>query len=244
MGGEALTPFAPAGITKYYNVYGPTECTIFTTSYPMSRYEEDVPIGKPLYNMKLYVVDGCGRRVPAGVPGELWISGYQVSRGYLNRPEKTAESYSENPFSDAEGYRRAYHTGDIVRFLPDGNIQFIGRRDGQVKIRGFRIELTEVEGVIREFGGIRDVTVAAFDEAGGGKFIAAYVVSDDPVDIGALHAFIRERKPPYLVPAVTMQIDQIPLTQNHKVNKRALPVPKKEAEEIVRPKDDGSAEDL
>lgn len=235
MGGEALTPFAPAGDTKYYNVYGPTECTILTTAYGLERYEEDVPIGKALANMKLYVVDGCGRRVPAGVPGELWITGYQVSRGYLNRPEKTAEAYSENPFSDAQGYRRAYHTGDIVRFLSDGNIQFIGRRDGQVKIRGFRIELTEVEEIIRKFPGIVDATVAAFDEPGGGKYIAAYVVAPEPVDVEALNAFIEESKPPYMVPAVTMQIEKIPLNQNQKVDRKALPVPQRKKEELTDP---------
>lgn len=235
MGGEALTPFAPVGATKYYNVYGPTECTIFTTAYPMERYEEDVPIGKALSNMKLYVVDGCGRRVPAGVPGELWIAGWQVSRGYLNRPEKTSEAYSSNPFSGAEGYRRVYHTGDIVRFLPDGNIQFIGRRDGQVKIRGFRIELTEVEEIIRKFPGIQDATVAAFDEPGGGKYIAAYVVAGEPVDVEALNAFIEESKPPYMVPAVTMQIEKIPLNQNQKVDKKALPKPERKKEKLTEP---------
>lgn len=235
MGGEALTPFAPGGDTRYYNVYGPTECTIFTTSYPLERYEEEFPIGKPLSNMKLYVVDGCGRRVPAGVPGELWVTGVQVSRGYLNRPEKTAESYSENPFSHAEGYRRAYHTGDIVRFLPDGNLQFIGRRDGQVKIRGFRIELTEVEEIIRKFPGISDATVAAFDEPGGGKYIAAYVVSPGQVDVEALEAFILESKPPYMVPAVTMQIDKIPLNQNQKVDRKSLPMPERRKEEHKEP---------
>ena len=235
MGGEALTPFEPVGDTRYYNVYGPTECTIFTTAYPLERYEEEFPIGKPLSNMKVYVVDSCGRRVPTGVPGELWITGYQVSRGYLNRPEKTAESYSENPFSDAEGYRRAYHTGDIVRFLPNGNIQFIGRRDGQVKIRGFRIELTEVEEVIRKFPGISDATVVAFDEPGGGKYIAAYVVAAMQVDVEAMNAFIRESKPPYMVPAVTMQIDRIPLNQNQKVDKKALPKPQRKKEEWKEP---------
>ncbi len=235
MGGEALTPFAPAGDTKYYNVYGPTECTILSTAYCLERYEEEFPIGKPLSNLKLYVVDSCGRRVPAGVPGELWISGYQVSRGYLNRPEKTAESYSENPFSDAEGFRRAYHTGDIVRFLPNGNIQFIGRRDGQVKIRGFRIELTEVEEIIRKFPGISDATVVAFDEPGGGKYIAAYVVAAVQVDVEAMNAFIMESKPPYMVPAVTMQIDKIPLNQNQKVDKKALPMPQRKKEERKEP---------
>ena len=236
MGGEALVPFAPEGSTEYFNVYGPTECTIFTTAYPLHEYEEEPPIGKALSNLKLYILDSSGRRVPVGVPGELCISGVQVSRGYLNRPEKTEEAYSENPFCNLEGYGRMYHTGDIVRFLPDGNIQFIGRRDGQVKIRGFRIELTEVEEIIRRFPGIQDAAVAAFDEPSGGKYIAAYVVSDHTVDVEALNAFIEESKPPYMVPAVTMQIDRIPLNQNQKVNKRALPVPERKQEEMVLPK--------
>ena len=125
-----------------------------------------------------------------------------------------------------------------MRFLPDGTIDFIGRNDGQVKIRGFRIELSEVERVIRQFPGIKDATVADFDTVGGGKFLAAYVVSDEAVDVDALNAFILERKPPYMVPAVTMQIDRIPLNQNQKVNKRALPVPEKKAEEIIAPKNE------
>ena len=235
MGGEALAPFAPEGSTHYLNVYGPTECTILTTTYPFEKYEEDLPIGKPLPNVKLYIVDKQGRRVPVGVPGELCISGVHVSRGYLNRPEKTAEVYADNPYSDLPEYGRIYHTGDIVRYLPDGNIQFIGRRDGQVKIRGFRIELTEVEEIIRRFPGIKDATVAAFDESSGGKYIAAYVVADEEVDVDALNAFIEESKPPYMVPAVTMQIDKIPLNQNQKVNKRALPMPERKQEDLVMP---------
>lgn len=236
MGGEALTPFAPKGATKYYNVYGPTECTILSTVYDLEAYEEDVPIGKAVPNMKFYVVDSCGRRVPAGVPGELWITGFQVSRGYLYRPDKTAEAYTENPFCSLPGYKRAYHTGDIVRFLPEGNLQFVGRRDGQVKIRGFRIELTEVEEVIRRFPGITDATVAAFDDPAGGKYIAAYVVSEQPVEIEKLNAFIEESKPPYMVPAVTMRIDKIPLNQNQKVDKRALPMPERKQEVWEEPK--------
>ncbi len=236
MGGEALTPFAPKGNTVYHNVYGPTECTILSTAYCLTDYEEDVPIGRPLANLKVYVVDGCGRRVPAGVPGELCIAGPQVSRGYLNRPEKTAEAYAENPYGGGEGYRRMYRTGDIVRFLPDGNIQFVGRRDGQVKIRGFRIELTEVEEIIRRFPGIKDATVAAFDDPAGGKYIAAYVVSEQTVDVEALHSFIAESKPPYMVPAVTVQIGKIPLNQNQKVDKRALPLPERKKEEFAAPR--------
>jgi amino acid adenylation domain-containing protein/thioester reductase-like protein len=151
-----------------------------------------------------------------------------VGRGYLNRPEKQAEVFIDNPFAPLTSkYGRCYRTGDIVRYLPDGNIQFVGRRDGQVKIRGFRIELKEVEAVIREFAGIKDATVQAFDDENGGKYIAAYVVSDQQVDIEALNNFILEEKPPYMVPAVTMQIDAIPLNQNQKVNKKALPKPEK-----------------
>ena len=228
-GGEKLASLTPPTGYKFYNVYGPTECTIFTTIYCVDRKMKEIPIGKSLDNMRLYVADAQGHRLPIGAAGELWVAGPQVSRGYLNRPEKTAEVYITNPFTSDEKYQHTYRTGDIVRFLPDGNIQFVGRRDGQVKIRGFRIELKEVESIIREFPGIKDATVQAFDEDGGGKFIAAYVVSDQPVDIEALNQFILDEKPPYMVPAVTMQIDAIPLNQNQKVNKRALPKPEKKA---------------
>lgn len=240
VGGETLVPVTPPEY-NFYNAYGPTECTIFTTVFPVGRIYNNVPIGKPLYNLKLYVADKYGNRVPVGVPGELLVSGVQVSRGYLNRPEQTEKVFISNPFSNDEKYSRIYRTGDIVRFLPDGSIEFIGRRDSQVKIRGFRIELSEVEQVIRQFEGIKDATVAAFDEAGGGKFIAAYIVSDNEVDIDKLNEFILETKPPYMVPAVTMQIDKIPLNQNQKVNKRALPEPKRKNIEIVAPENDAQS---
>ena len=228
-GGEKLASLTPPTGFEFYNVYGPTECTIFTTTYLVDKKLKEIPIGKPLDNMHLYVVDPQGHRLPVGAAGELWISGPQVSRGYLNRPEKTAEVYTPNPFTDNKKYARVYRSGDIVRYLPSGDIQFVGRRDGQVKIRGFRIELKEVEAVIREFPGIKDATVQAFDEEGGsgGKFIAAYIVGDEQIDIEALNNFILDQKPPYMVPAVTMQIEAIPLNQNQKVNKRALPKPVK-----------------
>ena len=229
-GGEKLASLTPPTGFEFYNVYGPTECTIFTTTYLVDKKLKDIPIGKPLDNMRLYIVDPQGHRLPVGAAGELWISGPQVSRGYLNRPEKTAEVYIGNPFTDSEKYSRVYRSGDIVRYLPSGDIQFVGRRDGQVKIRGFRIELKEVEAVIREFPGIKDATVQAFDEEGGtGKFVAAYIVGDQQIDIEALNNFILDQKPPYMVPAVTMQIEKIPLNQNQKVNKKALPKPEKKA---------------
>ena len=237
-GGEKLATLTPPKGYHFYNGYGPTECTIFTTTYLVDSRRKEIPIGRPLDNMRLYIVDPQGHRLPVGAAGELWVSGPQVSRGYLNRPEKTAEVYTPNPFTDEAKYARVYRTGDIVRYLPSGEIQFVGRRDGQVKIRGFRIELKEVEGIIRDFPGIKDATVQAFDEEGGGKFIAAYIVSDQTIDIDALNQFILDEKPPYMVPAVTMQIDAIPLNQNQKVNKRALPKPERKqaaAEECNAP---------
>jgi len=248
VGGEKLSALNPPTNYKMYNGYGPTECTIFTTNYWVKDYELDIPIGKPLDNLKLYIVDKQFNRLPVGAMGELWVAGPQVSRGYLNRPEKTAETYIDNPFITINGkpstvnakYSRVYRTGDIVRYLPDGNIQFVGRKDGQVKIRGFRIELKEVEAVIRQFPGIKDVTVQAFEYENGGKYIAAYVVSDNQVDIKALNAFIGQQKPPYMIPAATMQIDAIPLNQNQKVNRKALPAPVIQAadHEYVEPAND------
>ena len=225
VGGEKLSALNPPQNYKMFNGYGPTECTVFTTNYQVKDYELDIPIGKPLDNLRLYIVDKQFNRLPLGAAGELWVSGPQVSRGYLNCPEKTAEVYIENPFDSDEQHARIYRTGDIVRYLPDGNIQFVGRKDGQVKIRGFRIELKEVEAVIRQYPGIRDATVQAFDYESGGKFIAAYIVGDQPIDVKSLSNFIGQQKPSYMIPVSIMQIDAIPLNQNQKVNRKALPAP-------------------
>ncbi len=224
VGGEKILPLDPPKSYRMHNGYGPTECTIFTTTYPLSEFQQNAPIGKPLDNLKLFVVDSDMNRLPLGAVGEMLVEGPQVSRGYLNLPEKTEQTYIQ-----WEGMR-CYRTGDVVRYLEDGNVQFVGRSDGQVKIRGFRIELKEVEAVIREFEGIKDATVQAFDYPNGGKYIAAYIVSDSKVDIQALNAFIKQRKPSYMVPAATMQLDAIPLNQNQKVNRRALPAPQIQAE--------------
>ena len=223
-GGEKLVSIDPP-VYAFHNGYGPTECTIFSTIYDVTRKEQNVPIGHPLDNLKLYVTDSAGRRLPAGAVGELWISGPQVSRGYLNRPEKTAETFIPNPFENEYPYDRVYRTGDIVRYRMDGNIEFVGRNDGQVKIRGFRVETKEVEAVIREFPGVKDVTVQPFDNPSGGKFIAAYIVCDGELDTKALSAFILQRKPPYMVPAAFAKLDRIPLNVNQKVDPKALPAP-------------------
>ena len=224
-GGEKM-PRLPLPEYRLFNCYGPSESLCYTVSKEVKASEENIPIGKPLPGIRTYVVSKSGRPLPPGAIGELWTAGEQVGDGYLNKPDKTAEAFMDNPFDSDPAYRRTYRTGDIVRFRPDGDIEFIGRKDSQVKIRGFRIELKEVEGVIRDYPGINDVTVQAFDEEGGtGKFIAAYIVADSPVDIEALNAFISERKPPYMVPAVTLQIDAIPLNVNQKVDRKALPRP-------------------
>ncbi len=220
-GGEKLVPIDPPKNYKFYNVYGPTECTIFITKFAVDREYLRVPIGPAVSNTNLYVLDKYDRRMPVGAIGELCAAGPQVGRGYHNRPEQKA--FTVNPFCDCKGYERMYRTGDTVRFLADGSVDILGRKDGQVKIRGFRIELAEVERTIREFDGIKDATVVAKDEPGGGKCIAAYVVSDATVDVSKLNAFIAAKKPSYMVPAATMQIDAIPLNVNGKVDKRKLP---------------------
>lgn len=218
LGGEKMASLTPPTGYRLYNAYGPTECTIFSTIQPVTVNEANIPIGKPLDTLQAYIVNRYGQRLPWGAPGELIIVGDQVGHGYLNQPDKT-----KDVFVTYEG-KRAYRSGDIVRYRENGDIEFVGRRDGQVKIRGFRIELKEVEAVIREYEGIKDCTVQAYDMESGGKYIAAYVVSDHKIDINALHAFIAERKPPYMVPTVSIQIDAIPLTINQKVDKKKLSV--------------------
>ena len=219
-GGEKLVSLDPPQNYAFHNAYGPTECTIFTTTFPVLQNEANIPIGKPIRSSLCYVCDRNMKRLPVGAAGELIIAGEQVGRGYLGRPDKTAEA-----FFTIQG-KRAYHSGDIVRYRADGNIEFVGRRDGQVKIRGFRIELKEVEAVIREFPGVSDCTVQAFEDDNGGKFIAAYVVpTGKDFDVEALNAFILESKPPYMVPARTMILDSIPLNVNQKVDRKALPKP-------------------
>ncbi|WP_146040641.1 non-ribosomal peptide synthetase, partial [Raoultibacter timonensis] len=224
-GGEKHVPCEPPRY-DYINAYGPTECTIFVTDFSIDREYDVVPIGFSTGDNELYIVDAFNRPLPVGVPGELAVSGRQVARGYLNLPDKTQAAFTENPFSDEDGFTRMYMTGDVCRRLADGAMQYVGRADEQVKIRGFRIELSEIEKRIRDFEPVRNASVIAYDLPAGGKAIAAYVVADDPVDVGALNAFIKEELPAYMVPAVTMQIEEIPLNHNGKVDKRKLPEPK------------------
>ena len=182
-GGERLVPLEPPKNFELINGYGPTECTVYITTQPVDKLYHRIPVGKALDNIKLYVTDKYGRRLPTGALGELCVSGQQVSRGYLNRPEQTAKAYEKNPYCNENGYERLYHTGDIVRLTDEGKVDFIGRNDGQVKIRGFRIELSEVDKIIRKYDGITNTAVIARKLDGGGQCINAYIVADRKIDI-------------------------------------------------------------
>jgi len=187
---------------------------------------ESVPIGHPIANTQVYILDRYLQPIPIGGPGELYIGGHGVARGYHNRPDLTADSFIPNPFSDEPG-ARLYKTGDLARYLPDGNIEFLRRIDHQVKIRGFRIESGEIEAVLRQHSMVRETVVVAREDGRGDKSLAAYVVpvrGESPT-ISDLRGFLRQRLPDYMVPSAFVMLDELPLTPNGKVDRRALPPP-------------------
>jgi amino acid adenylation domain-containing protein len=218
------------GRVRLVNSYGPTEASIIATMFSpdpaTARPLREVPIGKPLPNYRTYILDANLQPVPVGVPGELLIGGIGVASGYLNQPELTAERFIPDTFSAASG-ARMYRTGDVCRFLPDGNLEFRGRVDNQVKIRSFRVELGEVESILGAHPRLRDVAVLAHELIPGEKrLIAYYVASEEPAPApGELGAYLKERLPEYMVPSVFIKLDAMPLTPNGKVDRRALPVP-------------------
>ncbi len=219
-GGEKMPPVKKP-LYDFYNGYGPTECSLFSTCYKVEEEYYDAKksvIGKPLDNYRLYVVDKNLHLVPRGVPGELIIAGIGVGREYLNRPELTAEKFI------AVGINKAYRSGDLVRWTEDGNIEFLGRIDNQVKLRGLRIELGEVEAVVAKYAGIRQVVVDV-KEVNGVQHLCCYYVSDAEVDEEALKAYLGENLTEFMVPTQYMRLESLPLTPNGKVNRKALPMP-------------------
>ncbi len=205
------------------NLYGPTEAAIYATRYPIGKIEEEqlsIPIGKPLDNVNVYVVDPGRKLCPVGVPGELCISGSGVARGYLNRAELTAGRFADNPFMNGE---RMYHTGDLARWLPDGNVEYIGRMDHQVKIRGYRIELDEIEGQLLKLDQIKDAVIIARDDENNNKYLCACIVSDEPVTITEIREKLAESLPEYMIPSHFMRLKELPLTTSGKVDRKALP---------------------
>ncbi|MCQ2790217.1 MAG: amino acid adenylation domain-containing protein, partial [bacterium] len=218
-------------LPKYnlYNAYGPTECTIFSSAFLLEKNLNFIPIGHTFGNNTSYIVDKYQRLLPVGATGELYIAGAQVGKGYLKRDDLNKDKFIDNPYDNE--FEKLYKSGDICRYLPDGNIDIIGRKDFQVKIRGFRIELTEIENKILEFKDIKDATVIAKDSPSGGKYVVAYIVSDKNIEIKELNDFIKKSLPAYMVPEVTMQINEIPHNVNGKVDKRKLPEPIKTEKE-------------
>jgi amino acid adenylation domain-containing protein len=237
-GGEALTVELQERClnrldAELQNTYGPTEASIDVTFWVCVREDEQrktVPIGRPIANTQLYVLDRRLRPVPAGVPGELHIGGQSLARGYLHHPALTAEKFIPNLFSHEPG-ARLYKTGDLARYLADGAIEFIGRLDHQIKLRGFRVEPGEIEAVLGQHPGVREALVMARDRAPEGKQLVAYLVANRNGAAlngelqGALRGFLKERLPDYMIPSAFVELEAWPLLPSGKVNRRALPDP-------------------
>jgi amino acid adenylation domain-containing protein len=236
LGGEALSrqlverlAAALGDGCTLYNGYGPTEVTVNSLLFEIGRPGglrggERTPIGRPSAENAAYVVGPRGEEVPAGVPGELWLGGPGVARGYLGRPELTAEKFVPDGFSGEPG-GRLYRSGDLVGWLPDGTIEFLGRVDDQVKIRGFRIEPGEIEAVLRRHEGVREAVVVARERPGGRALVAYVVAGPEGPDPGELRDYLRGRLPAALVPAAFVHLARLPLTPSGKVDRRALPEP-------------------
>ena len=223
---RALRLLGPA--TQLINGYGPTECTTFACCYPIPRSllaeSLSVPIGRPIGNTRAYVLDAQRQPVPIGVPGELYLGGDGLARGYRNRPELTAERFVASPF---EPGARLYRTGDRCRWLADGNLEFLGRLDDQVKLRGFRIELGEIEAVLRQCPGVAESAVVLREDRPGDKRLVGYVVAKGAAASTAddLRSYLKQKLPEYMLPSAFMTLQALPLTPNGKVDRRALPAP-------------------
>ena len=203
------------------NRYGPSENTVETTAMRHVERHDKILIGKPIANTKVYIVDEDHNPLPIGVPGEICIGGSRLARGYLNRPELTKEKFIENPF---EKGKRMYKTGDRAKWLPDGTIEFLGRKDDQVKIRGQRIELKEIENRLLRHPDVKEAVVYAEKNADLDQYIIAYVVGNTAI-ISDIKNYLKESLPHYMVPSYILQLDKMPLTNNGKIDFRSLPKP-------------------
>lgn len=229
VGGDVLSPKHINSVRKIckdikiINGYGPTENTTFSTCFTIDReYEENIPIGKPISNSTAYIIDRYNRLQPVGALGELCVGGDGVALGYINNPGLTMEKFVDNPFSMDQ---KMYKTGDMARWLPDGNIEFLGRKDQQVKIRGFRIELGEIESCLLKFEGIKECIVVAREDKDGAKCLCAYYVLESDQHLENIREYLREKLPGYMVPSYLIKLDQMPLNINGKIDRKRLPDP-------------------
>ena len=206
---------------QFWNAYGPTEGTVCATLTPLDSQSQQLSIGGPLSNVQVYILDARLQPVPIGVPGELHIGGVNLARGYLNRPDLTAQKFIANPFGEG----RLYKTGDWVRYLANGDIEFLGRIDHQVKLRGFRIELGEIEAVLDRHPQVKTGVVMAREDSPGSSSLVAYVVGDAEIASDGLKAYLKEHLPDYMVPGFIVFLEALPLTPNGKINRKALPAP-------------------
>ncbi len=246
LAGEALLTtlaqqiYQETGVEKVYNLYGPTEDTTYST-YTLVPRGGEVTIGKPLLNTQAYIVDKNLQPVPIGVPGELYLAGDGLARGYFGRDDLTNERFVPNPFSSSPD-ARMYRTGDLCRFLANGEIEYLGRIDNQVKIRGFRIELEEIETVLSRHPSVQSAVVTAREDTPGDKRLVAYVVpSGKSISAAALQDAIRAKLPEYMVPTAILELQQLPLSPNGKINRRLLPAPETsdfERSGLVEPRDE------
>ena len=226
VGGEACSAdlvarWAPG--RQFFNAYGPTEVTVCATVALCTDGSQKPPIGRAIANTTIYILDTENQPVPIGVSGEIHIGGVGLARGYLNRPDLTNQKFIPNPFSDQPN-SRLYKTGDLARYLPDGNIEFIGRIDNQVKIRGFRIELGEIEAVLSQHPTVLETAIVARQDVADRKYLAAYIVSRDASAISRseLRGFLKEKLPVHMIPGVFVILDALPLTPNGKIDRQAL----------------------
>jgi amino acid adenylation domain-containing protein len=233
-GGEPLTPELCAAVAArlpgvtLHNLYGPTETSIDATVWdcPSGATPSVVPIGKPIGNAQIYIVNARNRLAPVGVPGELLVGGAGVARGYLNQPELTANKFIPDPFCGGSG-SRVYRTGDLARYMTDGNVEYLGRIDNQVKLRGYRIELEEIESMLLQHPAVRQAAVVAHTESSGEKRLVAYFVAENHSTglVDQLRSHLRTAMPEYMVPTYFVQLAALPLTHNGKLDRRSLPPP-------------------
>ena len=239
LGGEASSAATAARWSRgrrLFNAYAPTEATVYATAMPCVEGEARVlPLGRPISNMQIYLLDERGQPVPIGITGEIHIGGVGLARGYLNRPRLTAEQFVPHPFSRMPG-ARLYKTGDLARFHAGGEIEFVGRADQQVKLRGFRIELGEIETVLSQHPGVREAVVVAREHDSGGKRLIAYVVAREelPPATSEMRNYLRRTLPDYMVPASFVVLEALPLTATGKVDRNALPEPEQVRPELAQ----------